>query len=63
MVVRFALWALSIVAWLAATIVIVLGLAPDLEAALYATIVALILFWSAVSLLWLVYAGRRPASA
>ncbi len=46
-----------------APIVIVLGLAPDLEAALYFTVVVLILLGAGWSLLGLVYAPRRPAGA
>jgi hypothetical protein len=37
--------------------------APVREEALYFTLVALALFWSAVSLLMLVFTGRRPATA
>ena len=44
-------------------IVIVLGLAPDLEAALYFTVVVLILLGAGWILLGLVFAQRRPASA
>ena len=42
-------------------IVIILGLAPDLEAALYFTVVVLVLLGAAWTLLWLVYMERRPA--
>ena len=53
--------------WLVATLlipaVIVLGVAPDLEAALYFTDVVLILSWTAMLLLLLVLRGRRPATA
>ncbi len=44
-------------------IVILLGLAPDLEAALYFAVVVLILLGAAWTLLWLVFMERRPASA
>jgi len=46
-----------------APIVVVLGVAPDLEAALYFTVVVLILLGAGWSLLGLVYAPRRPADA
>ena len=48
---------------LLAPIVIVLGPVPDLEAALYFTVVVLILLGAGWSLLGLVYAPRRPADA
>ena len=44
-------------------IVIALGVAPVPEDALYFTLVVLALFWSAISLLMLVFTGRRPATA
>ena len=44
-------------------IVILLGLAPDLEAALYFTAVVLILLGAGWGLLGLVYMPRRPAGA
>jgi hypothetical protein len=44
-------------------IVILLGAAPDLEAALYFTLVALILLGAAWLLLELVFAQREPTSA
>ena len=57
--------ALSLI-WAVVTILalgaIVLGLAPELEAALYSTVVVLILLGSAASLLELVYTQRRPAT-
>lgn len=46
-----------------APIAILLGVAPDLEAALYFTVVVLILLGAAWLLLELVYAQREPASA
>lgn len=46
-----------------AVVTIVLGLAPGLEAALYLTVVVLILMGAAMTLLELVYAQHRPASA
>jgi hypothetical protein len=54
------LWALVTILALGA---IVLGLLPELEAALYSTVVVLILLGSAASLLELVYTQRRPATA
>ena len=48
---------------LVAPIVIVLGVAPDLEAALYFTVVVLILLGAGWTLLGLVFTQRRPASA
>jgi hypothetical protein len=54
------LWA---VVTILALVAIVLGLAPELEAALYSTVVVLILLGSAASLLELVYTQRRPATA
>ncbi len=48
---------------LAALILVVLGLLPDQEPALYLTAVVLALFVAALSLLWLVFAQRRPATA
>ena len=42
---------------------IVLGVAPELEAALYFTVVVLLLVMAAWTLLWLVFMQRRPASA
>ncbi|HLO35290.1 MAG TPA: hypothetical protein VK194_04380 [Candidatus Deferrimicrobium sp.] len=44
-----------------ALIAIVLGAAPGLEAALYFTVVVLILLQAAWTLLWLVFRQRRPA--
>ena len=62
-VVRFAVWAPSMIVLLLSPIAIALGVAPVHEAALYFTLVALALFWSAICLLMLVFTGRRPASA
>ena len=41
---------------------IVLGVAPELEVALYFTVVVLLLVMAAWMLLWLVFMERRPAS-
>jgi len=46
-----------------AIIVILLGLRPDLDAALYRTILVLLLVGAGETLLELVYSQRRPASA
>jgi len=46
-----------------ALVAIVLGVAPELEAALYLTVVVLLLVLAAWTLLWLVFMQRRPASA
>ena len=62
-VVRFAVWLPSMIVLFLSPILIALGVAPVPEEALYFTLVALALFWSAISLLMLVFTGRRPASA
>jgi hypothetical protein len=54
------LWAIVTILALGA---IVLGLVPELEKALYSTVVVLILLGSAGTLLELVYSQRRPATA
>ena len=46
-----------------APIIIVLGVAPEIEAALYFTYVVLILLGAGWALLGLVFMQRRPASA
>ncbi len=46
-----------------ALVVIVLGVAPELEVALYLTVVVLILVIAAWTLLWLVFMHRRPRPA
>jgi hypothetical protein len=46
-----------------ALLVILLGVAPELEAALYFTVVVLLLVQAAWTLLWLVFMERRSASA
>jgi hypothetical protein len=56
-------WVLCLIAIFLAPIVIMLGLAPDLEASLYFTVVVLILAWDAFLLLQLVFRPRRPAEA
>jgi hypothetical protein len=62
-VVEMAAWVLLVGGAAFATIVIVLGVAPELEAALYFTVLVLILLLAAWSLLSLVFMQRRPASA
>ena len=46
-----------------ALIVIVLGVAPELETVLYFTVVVLLLVQAAWTLLWLVFMQRRPQTA
>ena len=46
-----------------ALVAIVLGVAPELEAALYYTVVVLLLVMAAWTLLWLVFMHRRPQAA
>jgi hypothetical protein len=46
-----------------ALVIIVLGVAPELEAALYFTVVVLLLVIAGWTLLWLVFMERRPATA
>jgi hypothetical protein len=48
---------------LVALILVVLGLFPDQEEALYLTAVVLGLFLAALTLLWLVFEHRRPGAA
>ena len=62
-VVRFAVWMPTMIVLFLSPIAIALGVAPVREEALYFTVVALALLWSAVSLLMLVFTGRRPATA
>ena len=62
-VVRFAVWAPTMIVLFLSPIAIVLGVAPVPEEALYFTLVALALFWCGIALLMLVFTGRRPATA
>lgn len=62
-VVFWAVYALYMIVSLLTPLLIMLGVAPDLEAALYFTVVVLILLGSGVTLLALVFEQRRPASA
>ena len=58
-----AVWVLYVLAAFITPVVIVLGLAPELEAALYFAAVVLILLGAGWFLLDLVFAQRRPATA
>jgi hypothetical protein len=62
-VVQGAVYVLYTIVSFVAPIIIVLGVAPDLEAALYFTVVVLILLGAGWTLLGLVFMQRRPASA
>jgi len=53
-------WILLVGGMLLAPVIIVLGLAPDLEAALYFTVLVLILVLAVWALMSLVFAQRRP---
>lgn len=61
--VEYALFVPYLLVVLLAPIAIVLGLAPELEAAVYYAVVVLILMWAGYALLGLVFARRSPASA
>jgi hypothetical protein len=56
-------WLLIIGASAIAVVAIVLGVAPELEAALYFTVVVLLLVIAAWTLLWLVFMQRGPQTA
>ena len=62
-VLGWAFYALYMIVQLVAPFIIMLGVAPDLEAALYFTIVVLNLLGAGWILLELVFAQRQPASA
>jgi hypothetical protein len=62
-VVYWAFYALYMIVLVVVPIIIVLGVAPELEAALYFTVVVLNLLAAGWILLELVFAQRRPASA
>lgn len=62
-VVSWAVFVLYLIVSVLAPIIIMLGMAPDLEAALYFTYVVLILLGAGWTLLSLVYMPRRPATA
>ena len=57
-----AAYVLSMLAWVAIPIIVVLGVAPDLEAALYFTVVVLSLAMAGWTLLGLVYLQRGPSA-
>jgi len=54
---------LTYVPWIGALVLVVLGLFPEQEPALYLTAVALGLFMGALTLLFLVFSQRRPQAA
>jgi L-asparagine transporter-like permease len=62
-------WVTQVASWLYAAVlllalvIVMLGLFPDQEAALYFTVVVLALLLAAWMLLYLVFAQRRPAGA
>jgi hypothetical protein len=58
-----AAFALYMIVSFVVPIIIILGVTPDLEAALYFTVVVLILLGAGATLLGLVFSQRRPASA
>ena len=62
-VVGWAVYALYMIVLVVAPIILMLGLASELEAALYFTYVVLILLGAGWTLLMLVFSQRRPASA
>jgi hypothetical protein len=62
-VVEGAAWVLYMIVMVLAPIIIMLGVAQDLEAALYFTYVVLILLGAGWTLLWLVFSQRRPQTA
>jgi hypothetical protein len=62
-VVGWAFYVLYLAMALATPIIIMLGVAPELEAALYFTVVVLILLGTGWTLQLIVFAQRRPASA
>jgi hypothetical protein len=61
--IEWVVYVFYMLASLLTPIVIVLGLAPDLEAALYFTVVVLILLGAGWALLGLVFMPRRPVGA
>jgi hypothetical protein len=62
-VVGWAFYALYMIVLVVAPIIIILGVAKELEAALYFTYVVLIMLTAGWTLLMLVFSQRRPASA
>jgi hypothetical protein len=61
--IQTAVYVIYMLALFLLPISVLLGVAPGLEAALYFTVVVLILLGAGWSLLGLVFAQRRPASA
>jgi Na+/melibiose symporter-like transporter len=57
-----AAYVLLMLAWVVIPIIVVLGVAPDLEAALYFTVVVLSLAMAGWTLLGLVYSQRGPSA-
>jgi hypothetical protein len=57
-----AAYVLGMLAWVGIPIIVVLGVAPDLEAALYFTVVVLSLAMAGWTLLGLVYLQRGPSA-
>ncbi len=62
-VVEFAAWVLLIGGAVLALIIVMLGLLPDVEAALYFTVLVLILLLAVWALMSLVFMPRPPATA
>ena len=62
-VVEGAAWVAYMGSLVLTPIIVMLGVAPDLDAALYFTLVVLLLLGAGWTLLWLVFAQRRRASA
>jgi hypothetical protein len=62
-VVSSAAYVLYMIVTVLAPIIVMLGVAPELEAALYFTYVVLILLGAGWTLLWLVFMQRRPQTA
>jgi hypothetical protein len=62
-VVEMAAWVLLVGGAVLALIIVMLGLLPDLEAALYFTVLALILLLATWALLELVFMQRRPLTS
>jgi hypothetical protein len=58
-----AAYGLYMIALVLLPMIVMLGLAPDLEAALYFSYVVLILLGAGWTLLWLVFMERRPLTA
>ena len=59
---EYAVNAFFVIAMPASLVLVVLGLLPDREPALYLTAVVLGLFWAAIALMFLVYEHRGLAA-